>query len=142
MTTAHTPDSFAWLAARIAEIQRQLVGEREQTTKSERRFSQSIDALSLAVIEVLDLVERLQAEPDSGPYLRKIGKKLDAVLKSAGVDSLEVTHVAPGLTRVLDTRTQPGTANGTVLEVCRKGYKMREGGRVLRPAEIISCRNE
>jgi molecular chaperone GrpE (heat shock protein) len=128
---------FEFLISRVTQIQRQLVEEREHAVQTHRKHVAEFDSLCLALIGIVDLLERLCLEPDAGAYLDKVVRKILAALKAAGVEQIVAKTVEPGLVRVLETRVAADKPNGAILEVCRKGY--RSGERILRPIEVISA---
>lgn len=131
-------DDIDWITEQFVHLQKNLVRTNDEVARTKQSYAHSLDALILGILEVLDLGERLEKEPDCGPYLHKLTKKIAALLKGNGVRVIETLTVDPAFVRVLETRSCSEKPDGTVLEICRKGYI--RGDKVLRPQDVITSR--
>ena len=136
---AASNDSPPWpvISHRIVTIQRELLGLDTARREEGHRHQRDLDELLLAVVEILDLTERLKSQGDA-PYIDKVGRRIDMLLKRRGLTEITEPRVVPDLVQVVDSRLVSDVDSGTVLEVCRKGYRI--GERVLRPQEVVAAR--
>ena len=130
-------DLWGDLGERIIAIQRQLLATEERSRQEARSHGRAHDDFSLAVIDVLDLTERLCSE-EGGGLMAKVARRLKTALTRQGIEEIVPSLASPSLVKVVDTRAIAGEGAAKILEICRKGYRL--GDRVLRPAEVITNR--
>jgi molecular chaperone GrpE (heat shock protein) len=129
-------DALGEIERRVVALQRRLI-ETEEARASERQTdSRRHDEICLGIISVLDLLETLRNEA-GGETLSRAERRLAQLIRRQGISEVTPTDATPGLVRVVGTRPTAGKSQGTVLEICRKGYLA--GDRVLRPAEVITA---
>lgn len=103
-------------------------------------------AIFRALIPTLDNLERaLKADASEAslrPGVELIHRDLLALLEAQGVVSLDPSgqRFDPTIHQALSTEITPGVAEGTVVEVLRKGYFFKD--RLLRPALVKVAKGE
>lgn len=86
------------------------------------------------LLEVLDDLEKaLEHIDDEG--LRLVVTKLQSILKSEGLEELELIgkEFDPNSAEVIST--MPGDKDNIIVEVAQKGYKFKD--KVIRPAKVV-----
>ena len=107
----------------------------------EAAHRERVEPLLLALVDVLDAADRLQAgltSIDEGRNgLRQIARALEAALRGAGAEVAGRVGepVDPSRQRIVEVRPQADTPDETVVAVVRRGCVFE--GRVLRPAMVV-----
>jgi len=128
---------WAPISQRVVAIQRSLLSLDTARREEGHRHQRDLEELLLAVVEILDLIDRMKTQDDA-PYIDKIGRRIELLLKRRGLIEINESQVVPELVKVVDSRPEADVRSGAVLEVCRRGYRL--GDRVLRPQEVIAAR--
>ena len=137
----------------LRALLREVASLKHQADLSARKTHDEFARLLLDVIEVLDGFDRTLAliEPrltEAEPRVRKwissfrsVRRNLASQLESHEVIPIVAPDgcVIPGQHRVIETREQAGTGDGTILEEVVAGYLWR--GEVLRQSEVVAVRN-
>ncbi len=129
--------SIREISDRIVHLQKLTVQQSESQADDRKQFERKYDSLCLGLVEVLDLVERLNSV-EGNDDLSKVTRRLQSVLKAQKIQIIDPSGLTPGLVKVLDTRSVASEPDAKVLEICRQGYFI--GERILRCAEVITNR--
>lgn len=112
-----------------------------------RQREQERENIIKDLLPVADSLERAATAENAStsPWfegLMAVRRQLDGVLRSYGVDRINVTkgeHFNPVWHEAITTLALPNTPSGVILDVAEPGYKM--GDRVVRPARVIVSRS-
>jgi molecular chaperone GrpE (heat shock protein) len=120
---------------RITDTQKKIIevteGAHQKTVESDRALHESI----LALIDVLDLAERLDAGRES-PELKRVIQRCQTNIKRLKTQEILVDRVTPHFVRVIETRPHDTMSPGAIIQISRKGYQ--RDGKILRPVDVIS----
>jgi molecular chaperone GrpE len=136
------------LRREVADLREQLLRKRAEFENYRRRTEREREQIGQekaaqvlqGLIPTIDNLERaLSAATEDDPLkqgVEMIRKELMALLESSGVTIEDPTGQPfdPLRHQALSTEVDPGQPDGTVLEVFRKGYALRD--RLLRPALV------
>jgi molecular chaperone GrpE len=143
-----TPEQAEALKREAAELRDQLLRRRAEFENYRKRVER--DRLAAAqdaqaavlreLVPTLDNLERALGSTDAGASLREgvelIQRGLLATLQSHGLSAIDPQGEPfdPESHQALSYEVVPGVADGTVVEVFRKGYRFKD--RLLRPALV------
>jgi molecular chaperone GrpE len=143
-----TAEQIEALRKEVAELRDQLLRRRADFENFKKRVERDRQAAALdaeaallrELVPTLDNLERALQSAEEGSALREgvelIQRGLLALLQSRGVSALDPRgeRFDPELHQALTSEAVPGVAEGTVVEVFRKGYRFKD--RLLRPALV------
>ncbi|MCJ2520577.1 MAG: nucleotide exchange factor GrpE [Candidatus Thermoplasmatota archaeon] len=135
------------LSSRLAYLQAELenlVKRSEKERRETRRFAtEALVKHILPVVDEFDLALKSMKDRDDefGSGVRMIYENFIKVLQSQGLQDIEAEGEAfdPYLHEAV-AYVEEGGANGEIVEVLQKGYRMDE--RILRPSQVVVCRKE
>jgi len=119
----------------VVDLQKQLVELQEDFERYKRDQTTYFESFCLGMFEIFDMMEILNKE-NSWIYYDKIHRKITIALKRFHIVEISEKTVVPGKVKVLKKEMIDGMAEGTILEVSKKGYVLKD--KVLRPAEVVS----
>ena len=120
-------EKYARARADYANLERRVKGQQEEFVK----FANSV--LIIKFLPVLDDLEKAASGADEG--LKLVLKKFKEVLESEGVGEIKVKKGDDFDPTIMECTVAEGNGEEQkVLEVIRKGYRMKE--KVLRPAQV------
>ena len=139
-------NSIEKIESRICKLQISHVSLQEKLKSSQNNFERNLDESALRIIDILDLIEitkeNMNLSKDVHSYsqiiFKKIEKRLADILKKWEVQEIIFKNgqVEVGKTRVIETRPVSSSSEGSIVEVCRKGYQ--RGDKTIRPADVIT----
>jgi molecular chaperone GrpE len=143
-----SPEQVEALRRENGELRDQLLRRRADFENYRKRVERDRQAAALdaqaallrELVPTLDNLERALQAADPGSALREgvelIQRGLHAVLEAQGVTPLDPDgeRFDPEIHQALSFEAVPGVAEGTVVEVFRKGYRFKD--RLLRPALV------
>ena len=132
----------------IAGLKLDLAAQAKAQQKRENEFFMGL----LDIMDAFELIENnLESKKESldkparmlGKNIRSIHKKLSRYFDAAGICPIAFQDgkAVMAQCKVLETRTDPGQENGTLVEIVKKGYLNTRDGTILRKAEVITIRN-
>lgn len=141
------------LRAKLIDFQKKILTLSRDLSARDELSRQQDDGLFLELASVLDSFENVfsslqdkeeffdKSAKRAMKSFRGIHRKLLRIMDENGVERLEFPDgkAEIGLCKVVDTEPMVGAQEGAIISVVRSGY--RRGGRVLRPAEVITVAN-
>jgi molecular chaperone GrpE (heat shock protein) len=140
----------ARLRAKLIDFQKNIATLTRELDARDELSRQQEDGLFLELASVLDSFENVfsnledreesfdKSAKRAMKSFRAIYRQLQRIMDENGVERLEFPDgkAQIGLCKVVDIQPMLGAEEGTIISVVRNGY--RRGGRVLRPAEVIT----
>ncbi len=135
------------VSARILQLQKAHVSLEEQSKEINNTYERKINDTALKLIDILDLIDTIKASAVSNNIvnaatelvvIKKIERRLIEVLKSLQIVEIifKDNKIDTENARVIETIQNPNLEPGTIVSICRKGY--RTENRVIRSADVIT----
>jgi molecular chaperone GrpE (heat shock protein) len=144
-----------FLREKFIEFQTKIADLALSLTEQENSFEEKEKVLYLSLLDILDAFENvdemIEAKKDNfdkaafmlSKNIRSIHKKFVRLMKAGHIVPMEFpdNKARMAFCKVVDTREEPEMENETILSVVKKGYFRKEGGAILRKAEVITVFN-
>ena len=146
-------DPLSALQQDIGGLMKKLADARQALSESERLHQEQVELILHSILEVIDAFDRIFSSVDKKKEqitgqmkvwlgnFRTVSRLVRRILDAEGVVPIENLDEGfdPRWHKVAETLADPLKANGSIVEVVRKGYVWK--GHVLRKAEVIVVRN-
>ncbi len=146
----------AFLKQKLVEFQKKAAGLAHAMKEQQRDYENGEKELALDLLGILDAFDALDAnmsEKEAGfdkttrmltKSVRTLRKKFIRLLKARNI--VRITFPENRATmeycKIVDTQSDPGKENETIISVIKNGYMDRRRNRVIRKAEVITVLNE